>query len=67
MNVDSDKPRYKIYFDYSQWGMYELGKVYQGTTDNLDAWLEEGNKLIRAENGFMQEETLDDYIIEEVK
>lgn len=67
MNVDSDKPRYKIYFDYSQWGMHELGKVYQGTTDNLDAWLEEGNKLIRAENGFMQEETLDDYIIEEVK
>ncbi len=57
---------YKIYFDYSQWGMPELGKVYQGTTNDLDAWLEEGNKLIRAENGFMKEETLDDYIIEEV-
>ena len=58
------KPKYKIYFDYR--GSFGLGKVYQGTTDNLDAWLEEGNKLIRAENGFMQEETLDDYIIEEV-
>ena len=58
--------KYKIYFDYSQWGMPELGKVYQGTTNDLDAWLEEGNKLIRAENGLMQEETLDDYIVEEV-
>jgi hypothetical protein len=65
MNVDSDKPKYKIYFDYrSEFG---LGKVYQGTTNNLDAWLEENNKLIREEEGFMQEETLDDYIIEEVK
>ena len=51
-------PKYKIYFDYSKWGKPELGKVYQGTTEDLDAWLEEGNKLIREENGFMQEETL---------
>ena len=62
----SKKKKYKIYFDYSQWGKPELGKVYQGTTNDLDAWLEEGNKLIRAENGFMQEETLDDFIIEEM-
>ena len=58
------KPKYKIYYDYR--GSGGLGKVYQGTTDDLDAWLEEGNKLIRAENGFMQEETLDDFIIEEI-
>tara|TARA_R100001126_G_C4799651_1_gene136157 strand:+ start:305 stop:505 length:201 start_codon:yes stop_codon:yes gene_type:complete len=62
----SKKKKYKIYFDYSQWVKPELGKVYQGTTNDLDAWLEEGNKLIRAENGFMQEETLDDFTIEEV-
>ena len=62
------KPKYKIYFDYSKWGIYEpeYRKVYQATTDDLDAWLEEGNALIRAENGLMEEETLDDYIIEEV-
>ena len=65
--MSKPKKLYNIYFDYSQWGKPELGKVYQGTTDNLNAWLEEGNKLIRAENGFMQEETLEDYIIEEVK
>ena len=65
--MSKPKKLYKIYFDYSQWGKPELGKVYQGTTDNLNAWLEKGNKLIRAENGFMQEETLEDYIIEEVK
>ena len=57
------KKKYKIYFDYR--GSFGLGKVYQGTTNDLDAWLEDGNKLIRAENGLMQEETLDDYIIEE--
>ena len=57
------KKKYKIYFDYR--GSFGLGKVYQGTTNDLDAWLEYGNKLIRAENGLMQEETLDDYIIEE--
>ena len=56
------KPKYKIYYDYG--GELGLGKVYQGTTDDLDAWLEEGNKLIRADNGLMEEETLDDYIIE---
>ena len=57
------KPKYKIYYDYR--GRGGLGKVYQGTTDDLDAWLEECNPLIRAENGLMEEETLDDYIIEE--
>ncbi len=58
------KQKYKIYYDYR--GRGGLGKVYQGTTNDLDVWLEEGNKLIRAENGFMEEETLDDYIIEEI-
>jgi hypothetical protein len=57
--------KYKIYFDYE--GSCGLGKVYQGTTDDLDAWLEEGNKLIRESDGLLQEETLDDYIIEEEK
>ena len=55
--------RYKIYYDYR--GAFGLGKVYQGTTNNLNAWLEKNNKLIREDNGLMQEETLDDYIIEE--
>ena len=55
------KPKYKIYYDYR--GRDGLGKVYQGTTSDLDAWLEEGNKFIR-EGGLMEEETLDDYIIE---
>ena len=58
------KPKYKMYFDYK--GASGLGKVYQGTTNDLDAWLKKNNKLIREEKGFMQEETLDDYIIEEV-
>ena len=58
------KKKYKIYFDYR--GSFGLGKVYQGTTNDLDAWLEEGNKLIREDNGLTQEETLDDYIIEMV-
>ena len=57
------KPKYKIYYDSR--GRGGLGKGYQGTTDDLDAWLEEGNKLVRADNGLMEEETLDDYIIEE--
>ena len=57
------KQKYKIYYDYR--GRDGLGKVYQGTTNDLDAWLEEGNKLIR-EGGLMEEETLDDYIIEEI-
>jgi len=57
------KPKYKIYFDYK--GLFGLGKVYQGTTDNLDAWVKENNSLID-EGGFMQPETLDDYIIKEV-
>ena len=66
--MSKPKKKYKIYFDYRKWGIYKPGyeKVYQGTTDDLDAWLEEGNALIRAENGLMEEETLDDYIIEEV-
>ena len=66
--MSKPKKKYKIYFDYRKWGIYEPGheKVYQGTTDDLDAWLEEGNALIRAENGLMEEETLDDYIIEEL-
>ena len=58
------KPKYKIYYDYR--GRGGLGKVYQGATNDLDAWLEEGNKLIR-EGGLMKEETLDDYIIEETR
>ena len=62
--MERKKKKYKIYFDYR--GAFGLGKVYQGTTNDLDAWLEDGNKLIRAENGLMQPETLDDYIIEEM-
>ena len=62
--MERKKKKYKIYFDYR--GAFCLGKVYQGTTNDLDAWLEDGNKLIRAENGLMQPETLDDYIIEEM-
>ena len=58
------KQKYKIYFDYSQWGKPELGKVYQGTTDDLDAWIKENNSHIE-EGAFMHPETLDDYIIEE--
>ena len=58
-----NKPKYKIYFDYSQWGKPELGKVYQGTTDDLDAWIKNNNSHI--EDPLMEPETLDDYIIEE--
>ena len=64
MKIKLIAKRYKIYYDYR--GRGGLGKVYQGTTDDLDAWLEEGNKLIREDNGLTQEETLDDYIIEMV-
>ena len=64
MKIKLIAKRYKIYYDYS--GAFGLGKVYQGTTNDLDAWLEEGNKLIREDNGLTQEETLDDYIIEMV-
>ena len=62
--MERKKKKYKIYFDYR--GAFGLGKVYQGITNDLDAWLEDGNKLIRAENGLMQPEPLDDYIIEEM-
>ena len=58
-----NKPKYKIYFDYSQWGKPELGKVYQGTTDDLDAWIKNNNSHI--DDPLMEPETLDDYIIEE--
>ena len=64
MKIKLIAKRYKIYYDYR--GAFGLGKVYQGTTNDLDAWLEEGNKLIREDNGLTQEETLDDYIIEMV-
>ena len=52
---------YNIYYDQ------EKGEppIYQGTTNNLDKWLEENNKLILEDDGFMQPETLDDFIIEE--
>ena len=58
------KKLYNIYYDYGDKGD-EIGVVYQGTTDNLNAWIKENNKLID-ENSFMQPETLDDYIIKEV-
>ena len=58
------KPKYKIYFDYSKWGHPEVGILYQGTTDDLDAWLEENNSHI--DDPLMEPETLDDYIIEEI-
>ena len=59
--------KYKIYFDYRRWGIYKPGyeKVYQGTTDDLDAWIKNNNSLI--EDPLFEPETLDDYIIEEVK
>ena len=53
---------YNIYYDQ------EKGEppIYQGTTNNLDKWLEENNKLILEDgNTFMKPETLDDFIIEE--
>jgi len=62
----SRKKKYKIYFDYSRWGICEseYRKVYQGTTDDLDAWIKNNNSHI--EDPLFQPETLDDYIIEEV-
>ena len=53
---------YNIYYDQ------EKGEppIYQGTTNNLDKWLEENNKLILEDgNTFIEPETLDDFIIEE--
>jgi|TARA_R110001599_G_scaffold76530_3_gene209328 hypothetical protein len=58
------KKLYNIYYDYR--GAFGLDKVYQGTTDNLNAWIKENNSLID-EGSLMQPETLDDYIICEVK
>ena len=58
------KPKYKIYFDYSKWGHPEVGILYQGTTDDLDAWIKENNSHI--DDPLMEPETLDDYIIEEI-
>jgi hypothetical protein len=55
---------YDIYYDYR--GAFGLGKVYQGTTDNLNAWIKENNSLVD-ESAFMQPEILEDYIICEVK
>lgn len=59
------KPKYKIYFDYRKWGIHKTGyeKVYQGTTDDLDAWIKNNNSYI--EDPLFEPETLDDYIIEE--
>ena len=60
------KPKYKIYFDYRKWGIYKPGyeKVYQGTTDDLDAWIKNNNSYI--DDPLFEPETLDDYIIEEI-
>lgn len=63
--MNKPKKLYNIYYDYGS-KADELGIVYQGTTDNLNTWIEENNNLID-ENSFMQLETLDDYIIKEVK
>ena len=64
--MSKPKKKYKIYFDYRKWGIYKPGyeKVYQGTTDDLDAWIKENNSLI--DDPLFGPETLDDYIIEEV-
>ena len=56
------KPKYKIYYDYR--GRGGLGKVYQGTTDDLDAWIKNNNSYI--DDPLFEPETLDDYIIEEI-
>ena len=60
------KPKYKIYFDYRKWGIYKPGyeKVYQGTTDDLDALIKNNNSYI--DDPLFEPETLDDYIIEEI-
>tara|TARA_X000000950_G_C13538741_1_gene506700 strand:+ start:398 stop:589 length:192 start_codon:yes stop_codon:yes gene_type:complete len=62
--MSKPKKLYNIYFDYR--GAFGLGKIYQGTTNNLDAWIKENNSLID-EDSLMQPETLEDYIICEVK
>ncbi len=62
--MSKPKKIYNIYYDYR--GAFGLGKVYQGTTNNLNAWIKENNNLID-ENSFMQPETLDNYIICEVR
>tara|TARA_R100000935_G_C2751092_1_gene129749 strand:- start:165 stop:359 length:195 start_codon:yes stop_codon:yes gene_type:complete len=62
--MNKPKKIYDIYYDYGS-KADELGIVYQGTTDDLNAWIEKNNSLID-ENSFMQPETLDDYIIKEV-
>ena len=62
--MSKPKKIYNIYYDYR--GEFGLGKVYQGTTNNLNAWIKENNNLID-ENSFMQPETLDNYIICEVR
>ena len=62
--MSKPKKIYNIYYDYR--GAFGLGKVFQGTTNNLNAWIKENNNLID-ENSFMQPETLDDYIICEVR
>ena len=61
--MSKPKKLYNIYFDYR--GAFGLGKIYQGTTNNLDAWIKENNSLID-EDSLMQPETLEDYIICEV-
>ena len=54
---------YNIYYDQEKGDQ----PIYQGTTNNLDKWLEEHNKLILEDgNTFIEPETLDDFIIEEV-
>ena len=62
--MSKPKKIYNIYYDYR--GAFGLGKVFQGTTNNLNAWIKENNNLID-ENSFMQPETLDNYIICEVR
>ena len=61
--MSKPKKLYNIYFDYR--GAFGLGKIYQGTTNNLDAWIKENNSLID-DDSLMQPETLEDYIICEV-
>ena len=63
--MSEEKKLYNIYYDYGS-KADEIGIVYQGTTDNLNTWIEENNNFID-ENSFMQLETLDDYIIKEVR
>tara|TARA_R110002167_G_scaffold9686_5_gene44834 strand:- start:730 stop:924 length:195 start_codon:yes stop_codon:yes gene_type:complete len=63
--MNKTKKLYDIYYDYGS-KADEIGIVYQGTTDNPNAWIEENNSLID-ENDLMQTEGLDDYIIREVR